>query len=89
MKYVMFAALSMFSLFAAAAEVPAAATAQSEQYNYSQNLDIAKVISITSSNANQAASSCGPEEAHMVYVDSKGARHDLQYTRMGENCEQG
>lgn len=85
MKYVLFAAMSMFSLFAAASEAPAAAT-QSDVYNYSQNLDIAKVISISSVNPN--TTECGPELAHMVYVDSKGARHDLQYTRMGENCEQ-
>ncbi len=86
MKYVLFAALSMFSIFASASETPAAAGTQSEVYNYSQNLDIAKVISISS--VNPGASECGPELAHMVYVDSKGVRHDLQYTRMGENCEQ-
>ena len=86
MKYLAFVALSMVSLFASAAETPAAATAQGEVYNYSQNLDIAKVISINS--VNPSAIECGPELAHMIYVDSKGVRHDLQYTRMGENCEQ-
>jgi len=86
MKYAAFAALSMFSLFASANEAPVAASVQSEVYNYSQNLDIAEVISISSVNPNSAE--CGPELAHMVYVDSKGVRHDLQYTRMGENCEQ-
>lgn len=87
MKYAVFAVLSMFSLFATASEAPAAATAQGEVYNYSQNLDIAKVISISS--VNPSVTECGPELAHMIYVDSKGVRHDLQYTRMGENCEQG
>ncbi len=86
MKYVVLAALSMFSIFASASEAPATADTQSEVYNYSQDLDIAKVISI--SNVDPSANECGPELAHMVYVDSKGVRHDLQYTRMGENCEQ-
>lgn len=89
MKYALFAALSIFSAFASAngtvnapESVPPAV-----EYNYSQHLDIAKVISISS--ASDASSACGPIEAHMVYMDSKGATHNLAYTRLGDGCQNG
>ncbi|MFK3798836.1 MULTISPECIES: DUF2790 domain-containing protein [unclassified Pseudomonas] len=89
MKYVLFAALSMFSLFASANDnthSPSAAV-QDTQYDYTHDLDIAKIIRI--SNANVASSECGPLKAQMEYVDSKGVSHTLEYTRLGDDCEKG
>jgi hypothetical protein len=90
MKYALFAALSIFSAFASAnGSVGAAAesTPPAVEYNYSQHLDIARVISIT--NAGNIATECGPVESHMIYVDSKGVTHNLEYTRLGEGCQNG
>jgi len=90
MKYVLFAALSMFSLFASANDNAADASsiaAQNDEYDYTQDLDIAKVVRI--SNANSTASECGPLKAQMEYVDSKGVSHKLEYTRLGDDCEKG
>lgn len=91
MKYIMFAALSLFSLMASANEIDASSApqlvAQSEQYDYSQDLDIAKVVRISS--AANIATECGPVVAHMVYVDSKGVTHNLEYTRLGDGCQNG
>ncbi|MCD5994118.1 DUF2790 domain-containing protein [Pseudomonas sp. CDFA 602] len=84
MKYVMFATLSMFSLFASAATSVANAdsTTPVVEYNYSQNLDIAKVISLTSASSNE----CEPVKAHMIYLDSQGVRHNLEYLRLSDIC---
>ncbi len=89
----MFAALSMFSVFASAngnvnsAADGAQTVPQAVEYTYSQKLDIAKVLSMTS--ANDTANECGPVEAHMIYVDSKGVTHNLEYTRLGDGCQNG
>lgn len=92
MKYLMFAALSMVSLYASANnETHSPLGAQpsqqpvAEQYNYSQNLDIANVIKISTPGVN----SCGPVTSNMIYQDSKGVTHNLQYTRMGDGCDNG
>jgi hypothetical protein len=90
MKYALFAALSMFSLFASAedpASQTAATAAQDVQYDYTQDLDIAKVVRI--SNASAANNACGPVKAQMEYVDSKGISHKLEYTRLGDECDNG
>jgi len=87
MKYALFAALSMFSLFASANDSASTAPAQQAQYDYSHDLDIAKIVRI--SNANAAGSECGPLKAQLEYVDSKGVRHKLEYTRLGDDCEKG
>ena len=83
----LFAALSAFSIFASAndrinneTQVPEAV-----DYTYSQSLDVAKVIQITSDNAN----ACGPIQAHMLDLDSKGVEHNLEYTRIGDGCQNG
>ena len=89
MKYALFAAVSMCSLFASANDnVSDASTAavRNEQYDYTQDLDIAKVVRID--NAGNA-DECGPVKAHMVYVDSKGVTHNLEYTRLGDGCQSG
>lgn len=89
MKYLLVAALSMFSVYAAAAQPAPPTSAQSApitvQYDYSQHLDIAKVVSISPVNPD----SCGPISSNMVYIDSKGVTHSLEYTRLGNGCENG
>jgi len=90
MKYALFAALAIFSAFASANSDIAAAGALAPapvEYNYSQHLDIAKVVSMTTDG--NVAIECGPVEAHMVYVDSKGQTHNLEYTRLGDGCQNG
>lgn len=90
MKYALFAALSMFSLFASANDnlgSASASAAQNDPYDYTQDLDIAKVVRI--SNASSGANECGPIKAQMEYVDSKGVSHKLEYTRLGDECEKG
>lgn len=89
MKYAMFAALSMFSLFASAAEISlpvgTAATNQSvpvEHYDYSQKLDIAHVINISTASSVE----CEPVKSNMIYVDSHGVRHNLEYMRLSDSC---
>ena len=89
--YAMFAALSLFSVFASAnGQVPNANNGAQQstpavQYDYSQHLDIAKVIKITPNNDNV----CGQVDAHMIYLDSQGVRHNLEYTRAGNGCQNG
>jgi hypothetical protein len=87
--YAMFAALSLFSVFASANEPSGASSTipAPVNYSYSQNLDIAKVIQVTE----DSAKTCGPVKAHMLYLDSKGVEHNLQYTRVsdGIGCENG
>jgi hypothetical protein len=90
MKYALFAALSIFSAFASANGSVGAATESTPpavEYNYSQHLDIARVVSIT--NDGNLATECGPVQSHMIYVDSQGQMHNLQYTRLGEGCQNG
>ena len=95
MKFPLFVALSLVSLFASASEpanstanpanAPAATAEQTTQYDYSEDLDIAKVVRITS--ASNPANPCAPVKAKMEYVDSKGVAHKLEYTRLGDACE--
>ena len=55
-----------------------------EQYNYSEHLDVAKVISET-----EAPDVCGVVTKQMVYEDSQGKRHILEYEVVGSGCSGG
>lgn len=55
-----------------------------EQYSYSQDLDIAKVISMS-----DVPNVCKVVPARMTYEDSKGHRHILEYRVMGNGCSNG
>ncbi|QJI29049.1 DUF2790 domain-containing protein [Pseudomonas sp. ADAK18] len=90
MRYLLIALLSVFSTLAMAqGEVPAAnasATVQaSDADDSSQDLDIAKVVRGSS----ESSKECGPVKGHMVYVDSHGVRHELDYVRLGDACQHG
>lgn len=92
MKYLIALALSVlaaFSSFTHAAETaPVQATVQTQAsagYDYSQDLDIAKVVRMNTAPGNQ----CGPVQGHMTYIDSKGVQHELNYARLGDSCDKG
>lgn len=55
-----------------------------EQYNYSQQLDIAHVISMS-----EVPNVCKVVPARMTYEDSQGHRHILEYRVMGNGCSNG
>lgn len=55
-----------------------------EQYSYSTKLDVAKVISMS-----QIPNVCEVVPARMVYEDSQGERHTLEYRVMGDGCSNG
>lgn len=55
-----------------------------EVYSYSTHLDIAKVISTT-----EPGNVCGAVPVEMVYEDSAGVRHRMQYQVMGSGCDHG
>ncbi|WP_109512945.1 DUF2790 domain-containing protein [Pseudomonas ovata] len=82
MKYVIFAALSMFSVMASANTDTSAQPVDVQQYSYNQRLDVAKVISIDAADSDL----CEPVAASMVYLDSQGVEHELHYSRLSETC---
>ncbi|MNI65603.1 hypothetical protein D3C73_1211170 [compost metagenome] len=67
----------------ASADEPTAPTKQAavELYQYSQTLDIARVISST-----ETPNVCGVVPVQMTYDDSKGIRHIMEYRVMGTGC---
>lgn len=86
MKALIVLALSTFSLAAMADEVSNNVDAHVpvEQYNYSQHLDIAKVISTS-----EIPNVCEVVPARMTYLDSTGQKHILEYRVMGNGCSNG
>ncbi|MHA6575411.1 DUF2790 domain-containing protein [Pseudomonas yamanorum] len=90
MRYLLIAVLGLFSTLAVAqGETPAptvtASAPASESYDYSQDLDIAKVVRVST----ESSTECGPVKGHMVYIDSHGVRHELDYMRLGDACQHG
>lgn len=72
---------------AMADELPTDAAQQKpaiEEYTYSTHLDIAKVISMS-----EIPNVCEVVPAKMEYDDSKGQRHILRYSVMGNGCSNG
>lgn len=84
MRYVFIALLSLISTFANAqgAPRPGVSTPASHADDYTEDLDIAKAVR----NSNAASTQCGPVKGHVVYVDSQGVRHELDYIRVAEAC---
>lgn len=92
MKYLAFASLSLFSLFASANELAdtsasAQPVSQVEQYNRHKGLDVAKVTSVKT--AQDPEKFDGLVKTQMTYVDSSGATHSLEYTIMGYGRQNG
>jgi len=71
----------------AVAEEATTETAQNiavQQYDYSQHLDIARVIA-----QSDVPNVCAVVPARMTYEDSQGKRHILEYRIMGNGCSNG
>ncbi|CAI8759072.1 MULTISPECIES: DUF2790 domain-containing protein [Pseudomonas] len=85
MKRLFALALVAVSSFALADEInTAAAQPVVEQYDYSSNLDIAKVISLST-----IPNVCEVVPATMTYEDHQGQRHTIEYRAMGDGCSNG
>ena len=87
MKALLVLALSSVCLTALADEVNTQVPRQQpavEHYSYSSELDIAKVISMT-----EVPNVCEVVPAQMVYEDSHGMQHTLEYRVMGNGCSNG
>lgn len=55
-----------------------------EHYHYGTQLDIAKVIKMDT-----PPDECKVVTTHMIYLDSKGNKHNLEYSVMGDGCSNG
>ena len=87
MKSLLVLALSSLCVTAMADEIPTDVAQQQvpvEEYTYSTDLDIAKVISMS-----EVPEVCEVVPARMEYEDSHGQRHILQYRVMGNGCSNG
>ncbi|MHC8403744.1 MULTISPECIES: DUF2790 domain-containing protein [unclassified Pseudomonas] len=87
MKALLVLALSSLCATAMADEVPTDVAQQQpivEQYTYSSHPDIAKVISMS-----DIPNVCEVVPVTMEYDDSKGQRHIMRYTVMGNGCSNG
>lgn len=87
MKALLVLALSSLCVTAMADEIPTDVAQQQvpvEEYTYSTDLDIAKVISMS-----EVPEVCEVVPARMEYEDSHGLRHILQYRVMGNGCSNG
>ena len=86
MKALLVLALSSvcLSTFADEANTQAAQQPVVEHYSYASELDIAKVISMS-----EVPSVCEVVPARMVYEDSQGIKHTLEYRVMGNGCSNG
>lgn len=85
MKTLLALVLVGVSSFALADEFKtAAAQPVVEQYDYSTNLDIARVISLST-----LPNVCEVVPATMTYEDHQGQRHTIEYRAMGDGCSQG
>lgn len=87
MKYLTFAALMIVSVFVSANSKINEPNSAIEHVQRGTHLDIAKVLNMTSDDA--TSNICGPVEAHMIYLDSKGVKHDLAYILQGYGCQNG
>ena len=83
--------MALASLWATAAladeirtEVASQHTAIVEEYTYSTDLDIAKVVSMSA-----IPNVCEVVPARMEYEDHQGQRHILNYKVMGNGCSNG
>ena len=65
-------------------DVASQGTAIVEEYTYTTDLDIAKVVSMSS-----IPNVCEVVPARMEYEDHQGQRHILNYKVMGNGCSNG
>ena len=85
MKPLLILALIGASSFALADEAGTAASSPVvEQYDYSMDLDIKRVIGLSA-----LPDVCEVVPATMTYEDHQGQVHVIQYRAMGEGCGEG
>lgn len=73
--------LAGFATLAVAGETSAVQSSTVESYSYGTKLDIARVISLST-----IPDVCEVVPATMIYEDSQGQRHTLEYKAMGDGC---
>ncbi|MBK5513434.1 DUF2790 domain-containing protein [Pseudomonas sp. TH15] len=85
MKALLVLALSSLCATAMADEIPTDVAQQKpvvvEEYTYSTHLDIANIVSMS-----EVPNVCEVVPMKMEYDDSKGQRHILRYSVMGNGC---
>ena len=81
MKNLIALVLAGFATLAVAGETSSVQQPVTEQYSYGTKLDIARVISLSTS-----PDVCEVVPATMTYEDSQGQRHTLEYQAMGDGC---
>ncbi|MBK5415835.1 DUF2790 domain-containing protein [Pseudomonas sp. TH31] len=88
MKALLVLALSSLCATAMADEAPTDVAQQKpavvEEYTYSTHLDIANIVSMS-----EVPNVCEVVPMKMEYDDSKGQRHILRYSVMGNGCSNG
>ena len=85
MKPLLILALVGMSSFALADEVqPVSNQPVAQQYDYSMNMDIKRVINLST-----IPNVCEVVPATMTYEDHQGQRHILNYHVMGNGCSNG
>ncbi|MEA5669731.1 DUF2790 domain-containing protein [Pseudomonas sp. MH2] len=84
MKTLLILALVGMSSLALADEAKTTQTQSPVQYDYSMNLDIKRVINLST-----IPDVCEVVPATMTYEDHQGQVHTIQYRAMGEGCQQG
>lgn len=85
MKPLLILALAGMSSFALATEANTASTEPVvQQYDYSINLDIKRVISLSA-----LPNVCEVVPATMTYEDHQGQVHIIEYRAMGQGCSDG
>ncbi len=73
--------LAGFATLAVAGEASTVQPSTVESYSYGTKLDIARVISLST-----IPDACEVVPATMIYEDSQGQRHTLEYKAMGDGC---
>ncbi|WP_397451193.1 DUF2790 domain-containing protein [Pseudomonas sp. NA-150] len=58
-----------------------ASMAKVDNYKYGTHLDISKVLSVST-----PANSCDVVPEKMIYLDSTGLKHELDYQVVGDGC---
>ncbi len=88
MKALVLLALAGYACVSLAAESPAISDDREqpavEQYAYGMELDVARVISISSDNHE-----CAVGPAWMTFEDHQGQRHTVEYRQLGDGCSNG
>ncbi|HGM5583067.1 TPA: DUF2790 domain-containing protein [Pseudomonas putida] len=84
MKTLLILALVGMSSLALADDAKTTQTQPPVQYDYSMNLDIKRVINLST-----LPDVCEVVPATMTYEDHQGQVHTIQYRALGEGCQQG